>query len=43
MLHYKVTLHALELNIHNTVTGIYHLCKISSIFCSYSRFTFGVL
>ena len=40
MLLYIVTLHALQLNIHITVTYIYHLCKISSIFYSYSRFTF---
>jgi len=35
MLHYNVTLHTLQLNIHNTVTYIYHLCTISSIFYSY--------
>ena len=32
MPHYIVILHALELNIHNTVTYIYHLCTISSVF-----------
>jgi len=32
MLHYIVILHALELNIHNMDTNIYHLCTVSSIF-----------
>ena len=43
MLHCKVILHALELNIHNMVTYIYQLCTISSIFYSYGRCTFGFL
>ena len=43
MLHYIVTLQALELNIHNTVTYIYHLCTISSVFYSYGRLTFSFL
>jgi len=43
MLHYIVILHVLELNTHNTITYIYHLCTISSVFCSYGRFTFSFL
>jgi len=43
MLHYKVTLHVLQLNIPNTFTYIYHLCTVSCIFYRYGRFTVGFL
>jgi len=43
MLHYIIILHALELNIQNKVTYIYHVCTVSSIFYRYSRFTFSFL
>jgi len=43
MLHYIVIIHALGLSIHNMVTYIYNLYKISSIFYRHSKFTFGFL
>ena len=38
MLHNKVTLHALQLNIHNTATYIYQLCTNSSWFQTFAVF-----